>query len=61
MKIILFAALLFVCISAFKLDKIRSDGDKVKVDFYYESLCPYCQQFMERALKQAAATKVTYV
>jgi hypothetical protein len=24
----------------------RTDGGKVQVDFYYESLCPYCQQFM---------------
>ena len=36
---------------------IRSDGGKVKVDFYYESLCPYCQQFMEKSLKIAASTK----
>lgn len=36
----------------------RTDGEKVKVDFYYESLCPYCQQFIEKSLKQAAATKV---
>ena len=35
-----------------------ANDDKVKVDFYYESLCPYCQQFMERSLKTAAATKV---
>jgi hypothetical protein len=31
---------------------------KVKVDFYYESLCPYCQQFIEKSLKVAASTKV---
>lgn len=31
---------------------------KVKVDFYYESLCPDCQSFITRALKTAAATKV---
>ena len=37
---------------------IRTDGGKVKIDFYYESLCPYCQQFMERSLKIAASTKV---
>lgn len=36
----------------------RTDGGKVKVDFYYESLCPYCQQFIEKSLKTAAATKV---
>lgn len=38
---------------------VNSDNDdKVKVDFYYESLCPYCQQFMKGALKTAANTKV---
>ena len=52
----LVAALLFVLGAASPL--IRNDGDKVKVDFYYESLCPYCQQYMERSLKIAAATKV---
>lgn len=36
----------------------RTDGGKVQVDFYFESLCPYCQQFIEKSLKQAAATKV---
>lgn len=34
------------------------NDDKVKVDFYYESLCPYCQQFISGALKTAANTKV---
>jgi thiol-disulfide isomerase/thioredoxin len=58
MKIVLLVTLLFVATFAFKLDKIRADDGKVKVDFYYESLCPYCQQFIERSLKQAAATKV---
>lgn len=37
---------------------MRTDGGKVKVDFYYESLCPYCQTFMEKSLKIAASTKV---
>lgn len=58
MKIVLLVTLLFVATFTFKLDKIRADDGKVKVDFYYESLCPYCQQFIERSLKQAAATKV---
>ena len=38
--------------------KVNPNDDRVKVDFYYESLCPYCQQFMERSLKTAASTKV---
>lgn len=46
MKIVLLITLLFVATFAFKLDKIRADDGKVKVDFYYESLCPYCQQFI---------------
>lgn len=36
----------------------RTDGGKVKVDFYYESLCPYCQQYIQKSLKVAASTKV---
>lgn len=35
-------------------------SQKVKVDFYYESLCPYCQQFIDKSLKAAASTQVTY-
>ncbi len=31
---------------------------KVKVDFYYESLCPYCQQYMQKSLKIASQTEV---
>lgn len=46
---------------AFAQTLMRTDGGKVKVDFFYESLCPYCQQFMERSLKKAAATPVTYL
>ncbi len=38
---------------------VQTDGDKVKIDFYFESLCPYCQQFISKSLKAAAATKVT--
>ena len=38
--------------------KTNPNDDRVQVDFYYESLCPYCQQFMERSLKAAAQAKV---
>lgn len=31
--------------------------DKVKIDFYFESLCPYCQQYIVGALKTASNTK----
>lgn len=52
-------ALVFFLLVAVALSTplMRTDGGKVKVDFYYESLCPYCQQFMDRSLKVAAATK----
>ena len=53
--------LLLVNTLAFNIfvNKRQDDAsDKVQVDFFYESLCPYCQQFMERSLKTAANTKV---
>ena len=35
-----------------------SNDDKVKVNLYFESLCPGCHQFIMGALKTAASTKV---
>ncbi len=58
MKIILLAAFLLVCSLSFTINNIVTDDGRVKVDFYYESLCPYCQQYMERSLKVASQTKV---
>lgn len=60
---ILCLVLLTVNVFAFNIfvkDKSSTDpnDDRVKIDFFYESLCPYCQQFMERSLKTAANTKV---
>lgn len=49
-------AVLLVSASCFQVEQ-NADG-KVKIDFYYESLCPYCQQYIERSLKVAASTKV---
>ena len=31
---------------------------KVRLDFFYESLCPYCGQFITSSLKAAVATPV---
>ena len=59
MKAILFTALLLVCSLGFTINNIVTDDGRVKVDFFYESLCPYCQQFMERSLKVASQTKVS--
>ncbi len=61
MKIILLATFLLVCCLGFNLQKIVTDDEKVKIDFYYESLCPYCQQFIERSLKVASQTKVKHL
>ena len=61
MKLALLLVLLTVNIFAFNLfvnEPSDVNDDKVKIDFYYESLCPYCAQFMEGSLKTAAATKV---
>ena len=41
--------------------KTDPNDDRVQVDFYYESLCPYCQQFMQRSLKAAAQAKVKHL
>lgn len=58
MKVVVFCAFLLVCSLSFTISNIVTDDGRVKVDFYYESLCPYCQQFMERSLKVASQTKV---
>lgn len=55
-------ALLLVCLvvaaTAFNIRQNTPNDDRVKIDFFYESLCPYCQQFMVGSLKTAANTKV---
>lgn len=37
------------------------NDDRVKIDFFFESLCPYCQQYIVGSLKTAANTKVYYI
>lgn len=61
MKVIILTSLLLVCSLGFTISNIVTDDGRVKVDFYYESLCPYCQQFMERSLKVASQTKVNFM
>jgi ABC-type uncharacterized transport system permease subunit len=58
MKAIIILTFLLACTLSFTIDNIVTDDDRVKIDFYYESLCPYCQQFIERSLKVASQTKV---
>ena len=59
MKVGLVLLALFIGTLSFNILVQDQNDDKVKVDFYYESLCPYCQQFMQGALQKAANTKVT--
>ena len=50
--------LLLLCVAAALTFNIQNVADdKVVIDFYFESLCPYCQQFLEGQVKQALATK----
>lgn len=53
-------ALLLQLAPAMNLVTYTPNDDKVKVDFYFESLCPYCQQYIVGSLKKAAATKVPF-
>lgn len=54
--LLLLSALIALSVSYNLVNDLPND-DKVKVDFYYESLCPYCQQYMVGSLKTAANTK----
>ena len=54
---LLVGVLAVLCLaSAFELRAVPN-GDKVLVELYFESLCPYCQQFILGSLKTAASTK----
>jgi len=35
---------------------VRDENDKVNVTLYYETLCPYCQQFITTQVAQAFST-----
>lgn len=58
MKEVLFIAIFMACTFSLTFHKIESKGDKVKIDLYYESLCPFCEGVVTGPLKQAANTKV---
>lgn len=52
------ALLLLVAIAAsFEVKSTKTADDKVLIELYYESLCPYCQSFLLGQVKKAAATK----
>lgn len=54
MKLIV-ALLCLTAVFSFSIEKTADD--KVVIDFYFESLCPYCQQFLESQVTKALATK----
>jgi hypothetical protein len=57
--VLLLALLAVQCVVAVNLvEESQPNDDRVKVDFFFESLCPYCQQFIVGSLKTAANTKV---
>ncbi len=58
MNKLLLLALVLSAVSCIEIAQIQENDDRVKVDYYFESLCPYCQQFIVGQLKTAAATKV---
>ena len=48
----------FLCLAlAFSFSMRKADDGKVVIDFYFESLCPYCQQFLAGGVKTALGTK----
>ena len=53
-----FLAVLLVSVSSLEIAENVKADEKVKIDFYFESLCPYCNQFIGKSLKVAASTPV---
>jgi len=61
LALLLVFALAIHTVTAFNLiEENDINDDRVKIDFYFESLCPYCQQYIVGALKTAANTKVSF-
>jgi interferon gamma-inducible protein 30 len=56
LALLVLLALVSVTLAINIVDNTPND-DRVKVDFYFESLCPYCQQYIVGSLKTAANTK----
>lgn len=54
MKLLL---VLLCAVLAFSFSMKKADDGKVIIDYYFESLCPYCQQFLEGGVKKALGTK----
>jgi hypothetical protein len=52
--------LLIIVTQSFNIVQEAGADDKVKIDFYFESLCPYCQQYIVGSLKVAANTAVNH-
>jgi interferon gamma-inducible protein 30 len=58
MKILAALFVVLAVATAFEVRTVEQpNDDKVYIELYYESLCPYCQQFIEGSLKTAFSTK----
>jgi hypothetical protein len=53
--------LIILAVSCFNVIQTVEEDTRVKIDFFYESLCPYCQQYITKSLKVAANTKVNFI
>ena len=54
MKLVLFLACL---LAVFAFAVKETNGDKVVIELYFESLCPACEQFLQTEVKKALSTK----
>ena len=43
---LMFFFLAFLLLFLFSTNLVAGESDKVKLNLYYESLCPYCQKFI---------------
>jgi len=52
--LVIVALLILQVHSVFNTDIRVVNDDKVKIDLYFESLCPGCRQFIQTSLKNAS-------
>jgi protein-disulfide isomerase len=58
MKSLIILALLVVTLSAtFSVRSAPAADDRVQIFLYFESLCPYCREFMTGSFKDAVYTQ----
>lgn len=58
MRVLAVLVALLAVAAAFEIRTVdQPNDDKVHIELYYESLCPYCQAFIKGSLKNAFNTK----